>query len=80
MNREEIIRMAREAGANPSYSPEKWDIWEIQDTDLERFADLVAAQEREAASERAWKALINKGADWSVRQMVSDAIRARGEK
>ena len=40
----------------------------------------VRESEREAASERAWKALISKGADWSVRQMVSDAIRARGQE
>ena len=47
MNREDIIRMAREAGANRSYNPDKWDILEIRDTDLEHFAALVAAHERE---------------------------------
>jgi len=47
MDREEIIRMAREAGAKPSHNPELWDIWNIRDTDLERFAALVAAHERE---------------------------------
>jgi hypothetical protein len=47
MKIEDVIRMAREAGANPSHNPDKWDIWEIRDTDLERFAALVAAYERE---------------------------------
>jgi len=43
INRLDIIRMAREAGANRSSNPDKWDILEIRDTDLERFAALVAA-------------------------------------
>ena len=47
MTREDIIRMAREAGAKPSHNPEEWDILKIRDTDLERFAELVAAHERE---------------------------------
>jgi hypothetical protein len=41
MNREDIIRMAREAGIVDS-----WDLnW--QDKIIERFADLVASAERE---------------------------------
>jgi len=48
MNRDDIIRMAVEAGARDCANPDKWDIWEIRDTDLERFAALVAAHEREA--------------------------------
>jgi len=69
MTKDDITRMAREAGLFGFDGENKC---------LRQFAALVAAAEREAASERAWKALINKGADWSVRQMVSDAIRARG--
>jgi hypothetical protein len=46
MTRDEIIRMALEAGANRSFNPYKWDIWNIRETDLERFANLVAAHER----------------------------------
>jgi hypothetical protein len=42
MNREDIIRLAREAGISDS-----WDLnW--QDKIIERFADLVAFAEREA--------------------------------
>ena len=43
INRSDIIRMAREAGANRSSNPDKWDILEISDRSLERFANLVAA-------------------------------------
>lgn len=86
MNREEIIRMAREAGANPSYSPEKWDIWEIQDTDLERFADLVAAQERDECAKVADRQNGDDEEDpescvWSkAARHIATTIRARGEK
>jgi len=47
MNREDIIRIAIEAGARDCANPDKWDIWEIRDKDLERFVKLVAAHERE---------------------------------
>ena len=48
MNREEIIRMAREAGCKPFRSPEHWDDVQVFATPdvLERFASLVAAAER----------------------------------
>lgn len=81
MNRDDVIRAAREAGFDIAriareagyLCEEDWAKNGLQK--FERFAALVAAHEREAASERAWKVLINKGADWSVRQMVSDAIK-----
>lgn len=71
MNRDDIIRMAKEAEA-----------WELIDHDgiaaLERFAALVAAKEREA--------LVNlaKGMDFgdglvSISDLV-DALKQRGEK
>ena len=48
MNREEIIRMAREAGCKPFRSPKHWDDVQVFATPdvLERFAALVAAAER----------------------------------
>ena len=45
MDREQIIRMAREAGCKPFRSPEHWDdvqVFAAPDV-LERFAALVAA-------------------------------------
>jgi len=44
MNREELIRMAREAGAERNSD---FPDWSFEDEDLERFAALVAAHERE---------------------------------
>lgn len=46
MKREDIIRMAREAGAH-----EKHLVMYMDFDDLERFASLVAAAEREACAE-----------------------------
>ena len=47
MKIEDVIRMALEAGAKASSNPEKWDILEISDESLKRFAALVATHERE---------------------------------
>ena len=66
MNRDDIIRMAKEAEA-----------WDLIDHDgiaaLERFAKLVAAEEREAIAkwdeDRGW--MLDDG-------LVPDAIRERG--
>jgi hypothetical protein len=72
--------MALEAGANLSSNPDKWDILEIRDTDLERFAALVAAHEREECA---------KVADLVAREIdntnntatyIASGIRARGDK
>jgi len=38
------------------------------------FALAVAEKELDKAAERAWIALVGKGADWSIRQTCSDAI------
>ena len=46
MDREDIIRMAREAGCKPFRSPEHWDDVQVFATPnvRERFAALVAAE------------------------------------
>ena len=41
MDREDIERMAREAGFKPHHSPEMWDITIASDEAIERFAHLV---------------------------------------
>ena len=79
MTREDIIRMAREAGANRSSNPDKWDILEISDRSLERFAALVAAHEREECAKiaNAWQTdVLNP----QYHCDCATAIRARGEK
>lgn len=92
MNRDDIIRMAIEAGARDCANPDKWDIWEICDTDLERFAALVAAHEREECTkvcEEQMKAYMSSQyttdplggfRERFAAERCADAIRARGEK
>ena len=74
MNREDIIRMAREAGLDP-------DLWNYTDA-FERFAALVASAEREAcAKEMAYLVMtptLTHGAVVKLSDVVN-AIRARGQ-
>jgi len=72
MTRDDIIRMAREAGID-----EWWDsgseIREELQESLERFAELVAAAEREACAE----VCADDGMLWGARYAAK--IRARGK-
>jgi len=80
VTKDDIIRMAREAGLDP-------DLWNYTDA-FERFAALVAAHEREACA----NLLLNVSLDsmdadhrlqsWTATVLLnfSDAIRARGEQ
>jgi hypothetical protein len=69
MNREEIIRMAREAGVSIR---SHYDETGSTPQELERFAALVAAAEREACAKVAENGLIG--------HTIAKAIRARGEQ
>ena len=69
MNREEIIKLASMAGFETKRDMALVDHWEVTRS-LERFANLVAAAEREACAQIA--------EEWYVRR-VADDIRARGE-
>lgn len=79
MNREDIIRMARDAGAdrNTDFSD-----WSFDDAQLERFAALVAAAEREACAKVCEDLDFS---DWQDRGWdqgtydCANAIRARGK-
>jgi hypothetical protein len=72
MNREDIIRMAREA-ANGMLSYDAEGEWRLSAAEVERFAELVAAAEREACA-----AMVERGmGDWRLGKKVSAAIRAR---
>ena len=85
MNREDIIRMAREAGCKPFRSPEYWDDVQVFATPdvLARFAALVAAFEREACA-KACDELKPFGPHLYIQKATAQdcaaAIRARGEK
>jgi hypothetical protein len=73
MNREEIIRMAREAGDADRIDPFTKDgDWVILTPDeLERFAALVASAEREECAK--WLEDVVDAPNWA------DVIRARGQ-
>jgi hypothetical protein len=80
MSRDDIIRMAREAGF-----PMAWmsDSGVLTWTDLEKFAALVAAAEREACAQmcdemEASPALSD--IEKYRTRFIADAIRARGQK
>jgi hypothetical protein len=70
MTRDDIIRMAREAGMVLG----RFDVWDAELPDLDRFAALVAAAEREACAKVCDEMVLYTGFDCAA------AIRARGEK
>jgi hypothetical protein len=76
MNRDDIIRMAREAGGDD------WGIFRDFMPEIERFAALVAAAEREACAQIAHDTYEGfgphaKGVDF-VKQHIAIRIRERG--
>ena len=74
MNREDIIRMAREAGGL-DFTSHGWTTWVgTQSTEfLERFAALVASAESEACAK-----VCDDHCEWTPR-MIGATIRARGQ-
>jgi selenophosphate synthetase-related protein len=72
MTREEIIRMAREAGLDP-------DLWNYTDA-FERFAALVAAHEREACAELCEQHGLTLSVFGWVAKECAEAIRARDKQ
>jgi len=79
MSEEEIIRMAREAGASTEIkhvTVGNGDGIVFTPDELARFADLVAAAEREACADIAenWRC------NGCPRTVLADQIRARGQK
>jgi len=74
MTREDIVRMAREAG----YIELAKDSAMYPPNFLERFAALVAAAEREACA-RMVEAFHQHGYDFTGDLELHDAIRARGQ-
>jgi hypothetical protein len=78
MNRDDIIRMAREAGWNGIYSKPVMSI-RMQEEDFLRFANLVAAAEREECAKVCEG--INSAEDYygeRVELICAEAIRERG--
>jgi hypothetical protein len=75
MNKEDIIRMAKEAGGDD------WGIFRDFMPEIERFANLVAAAEREACAKKCEEL-----AEWHSKAVVAafefaaEEIRERMEK
>lgn len=77
MTQDEIIGMARQAGASADGR-----LWLMYSQDLETFAKLVAAKEREACAMVAQKTVCDTHIPTGVRiygTAAAKAIRARGE-
>jgi hypothetical protein len=78
MNREDIIRIAKEAGLEQDgdnfFSPKSDPQVDVHITDLEAFAALVASAEREACAKLCW----SQRKYWDA-EACADAIRARGQ-
>jgi len=72
MDREDIIRMAREVGLDP-------DLWNYTDA-FERFAALVAAAEREACARVCEDIDTEYEGEDVLATWCAAAIRARGNK
>jgi hypothetical protein len=78
MDREDIIRMARGAGfASPDGS---FITWDASDEQLERFAALVAAAEREACAKVCEDIDTEYEGEDVLATWCAAAIRARGNK
>ena len=82
MTKEDIIRMAREAGCKPFRSPEHWDDVQVFATPdvLERFAVLVAAAARAEENEACVKVVEDYCGAWDDEgYALAAAIRAMGQ-
>ena len=87
MNRDDIIRMAREAGmsCNELHSAPPIITWRGDEDALERFAALVAAAEREACAkvcdslEEQCEKLGMPDEKWPTPSDCASVIRARGQ-
>jgi Mg-chelatase subunit ChlD len=88
MTPDEIIKMAKEACDSDKVDAWHNGFWTLTQEELERFAELVAAHEREACANLLLNVdLSSMDADhrlqsWTATVLLnfSDAIRARGEQ
>jgi hypothetical protein len=73
MNQEDIIRMAREAGL--AYGSDEKPLGSVT-----RFADLVAAAERDACAKLCDVLAVHPEYASDITKLAAHAIRARGEQ
>ena len=75
MNREDIIRMAKECGAYPAANVDGALLF-WSESQVERFAALVASAEREACADLCKEMYLSGDMDTGL---AEEAIRARGQ-
>jgi hypothetical protein len=75
-SKEDIIRMAREAGFKLHHNPDLYDCMVASDKAIEHFAELVRADEREACA-KVCDALHYEADAYGAQ--CAAAIRARGQ-
>lgn len=80
MTRDDIIRMAREAGIRMAYASDTVDPRNVYPNDLERFAALVAAAVREADQRAFWEACRPHGKAGEVIYTTYKHIRTRNNE
>ena len=76
MSRDDIIKMAQQAGAQSSSHPEKWDVLEFQDPATERFFQLAFEAGRKAEQERCCAIVIGLAGSDNVAHRTVKAIRS----
>jgi hypothetical protein len=69
-----VIEMAREASDPDKVDPWRDGFWILTQEKLERFAELVRADEREACA-----IAVERHGTWAYTEAIAAAIRARGE-
>lgn len=83
MTRDEIMKMARQAGAERSCINDEVWMLAMAETSFENFAALVAEAERKAcaavADKHAEECYVG-DSDWYEARNIAKAIRARGNK
>jgi hypothetical protein len=84
IDREDIIRMAREAlkeddGEDYYAYTHQIPHWWGKEDEIVKFAELVAAAEREACARTAMELLFVYIGSYPINEQFADAIRARGQ-
>ena len=76
MTNDEIIKMAKQAGARRSSNPDEYDVMKITYCGLEAFAKLVSEIERERCARLADEWVL---AYPHPSKTIAESIRARGD-
>jgi len=80
MNREDIIKLAREVADKDKVDPYSNGFLVLTPEEMERFAALVAKHEREACAKVCDVLAVHPEYASDITKVAAQAIRARGEK